>query len=326
LGLALWRWFSRRNPDASERERDLFVGLSLVGVVLHLCMDFGNNYGVHPFWPLSSRWLYGDMIFIIEPLWLAIAIPVLAETLSRRWLKLTLWVVLAAVLVVCWFVPFVATPVRFTLLGVTALSSWLARRTNERVRIQLAIAGWLTVALVFGLASLRAKASLRAAVTAAFPALAVQDLALTPLPSNPACWEGLVAGEQGGQYRVLRATVALAPLEAPDCNAGMDVEPTAPVKPLERPNHGGVRWVSEYQAQIADLSRLRHDDCRFAALLEFARLPYVSASGLIAGDVRYDRKPGRDFSDIDLPRDPGIGVCPPFTPGWGEPRAALFQR
>ena len=327
LGLALWRWFLRRNPaDATRRERGLFVGLALVGVVLHLGMDLGNNYGVHPFWPLSSRWLYGDTIFIIEPLWLSIAIPVLAETLSRRWLKLTLWVVLAAVLVVCWFVPFVATPVRFALLAVTALFSLVARKTHQRLRIQLAIAACLGVALMFGLASLRAKASLRAATTAAFPALDVQDLALTPLPSNPACWEGLVAGEQGDSYRVLRATVALAPLDAADCNAGMDAEPTAPVKPLERANHGGVRWVSEYQAGIPELTRLRRDDCRFRALLEFARLPYVSASGLIAGDLRYDRSRGRDFSDIDLPPDPKQGICPPFTPGWREPRAALFRR
>src|SRR5882724_5846374 len=327
LGVAVWRWFLRRHPaDAGARERGLFVGLALGGVVLHLGMDFGNNYGVHPFWPLSSKWLYGDTVFIVEPLWLTVAIPLLSETLSRRWLKLTLWVVLSAVLVVCWFVPFVATPVRFTLLGVTALSSFVARKSHERLRIQLAVAAWLAVALLFGLASLRAKVSLRAATTAAFPALDVQDLALTPLPSNPACWEGLVAGEQGGSYRVLRATVALTPLEAADCNAGMDVEPTAPVEPLERANHGGVRWVSEYKADIAELSRLRRDDCRFRALLQFARLPCVSASGLIAGDLRYDRKRSRDFSDIELPRDPSKGVCPRFTPGWREPRAELFRR
>jgi inner membrane protein len=327
LGLAIWRWFSRRNPqDATASERRLFVGLALVGVVLHLCMDFANNYGVHPFWPLSGKWLYGDTIFIVEPLWLALAIPVLAETLSQRWLKLTLWVVLAAVLVVCWFVPFVPTAVRFILLGLTALSSFVARKTDARRRIQFAIAGWLTVALVFGLASARAKANLRAATTAAFPALDVQDIATTPMPANPSCWEGLVAGEQGGSYLVLRATVALAPLDAAQCNAGLDVEPSAPIKPLERANHGGVRWVSEYRASVAKLAELRHDDCRFRALLQFARLPYVSASGSIAGDLRYDRNPGRDFSDIPLPRDPGDGACPRFTPGWQEPRARLFGR
>jgi inner membrane protein len=327
LGVGIWRWFLRRNPaNASARERRLLVGLALAGVVLHLCMDFGNNYGVHPFWPLSGRWLYGDTVFIVEPLWLAVAIPVLAETLSRRSLKLTLWVVLSAVLVFCWFMPFVATPVRFVLLGLTALSAFVARKTRARFRIQFAVSACLSVALVFALGSMRAKANLRAATTAAFPALDVQDIATTPLPANPACWEGLVAGEQGGTYRVLRATVALAPVDALKCNAGMDVEPSAKVARLERANHGGVRWVSEYRADVAQLSRLRHDDCRFRAFLQFARLPYVSASGLIAGDLRYDRNPGRDFSDIALPHDPSKGICPRFVPGWQEPRAKLFQQ
>ena len=325
LGVAVWRWFLRNHAQATNRERRLLIGLSLAGVLLHLCMDFGNNYGVHPFWPLSGKWLYGDTIFIVEPLWLAVAIPILAKTLERRWLKIVLWVVLSAVLVICWFVPFVATPIRLGLLALTALSTWVARQTNARFRVHYALAAWLSVALLFALASVRAKASLRAATTAAFPALDVQDLAMTPLPANPACWEGLVAGEQGGTYRVLRATVALAPMAAMQCTAGMDVEPTAPVKRLERANRGGVRWVSEYRAERDALERLAHADCRFRALLRFARLPYVSASGLLAGDLRYDRKPARDFSDIELPRDPRQGTCPRFVPGWQEPRAQLFR-
>ena len=42
--------------------------------LLHIGMDFMNNYGVHPFWPVDSRWWYGDSVFIIEPLlWAACA-------------------------------------------------------------------------------------------------------------------------------------------------------------------------------------------------------------------------------------------------------------
>ena len=44
-----------------------------LGCVLHVFMDFGNNYGVHPFWPLYDGWLYGDAIFIIDP-WLIIVL------------------------------------------------------------------------------------------------------------------------------------------------------------------------------------------------------------------------------------------------------------
>ena len=327
LGLAVWRWFARHHAEAaSVRERRLFLGLALGGVVLHLAMDFGNNYGVHPFWPLSSRWFYGDSIFIVEPLWWAIAIPVLAPVLRRRWLTLTLWVLLAAVLVVCWFVPFVSTTTRFTLLAVTALAAWTGQRAPERWRIGLGLAASLAVPLLFALASTRAKASLREATRAAFPALSVLDISTTPLPANPMCWEGLVAGEQAGSYRVLRATVALGSGPAEACTAGMDVEPTAPVTPLARASRAGVRWLTAYSADIAELTQLRRRDCRFRALLQFARLPYVAPARQIAGDLRYDRQPGPDFSDVPLPRDPGSGECPRWLPGWTEPRAELFRQ
>jgi inner membrane protein len=326
LGLAVWRWFSRKNADANAGDRRLFLGLALSGVALHLAMDFGNNYGVHPFWPFSSAWFYGDSIFIVEPLWWAIAIPLLAQTLQRRWLKLTLWVLLSAVLLVCWFVPFVSMATRVTLLVVTAAASFVARRASERMRIGLGLAASLAVPLVFGLASIRAKASLREATQAAFPALAILDLATTPLPGNPACWEGLVAGEQAGVYRVLRATVALGSLAPTACNAGADVEPTAPVSVLTRANRGGVRWLTAYSADVAQLSRLRRDDCRFRAMLQFARLPYVAASRQIAGDLRYDRRPDLDFSDVPLPPLASAGPCPRLLPGWTEPRADLFRQ
>jgi hypothetical protein len=201
----------------------------------------------------------------------------------------------------------------------------VARAASERFRSCFAIAAWLVVAAVFALGSALAKSKLRAATDAAFPALALLDIATTPLPANPVCWEGLVAGEQGGQYRVLRATVALWPLGAAECKAGEDVQPTAPVRPISRANHDGVRWLTEYHTDIAELARLRRDDCRFRALLKFARLPYVATSRAMAGDLRYDRQPDRDFSDVELAARATDASCPRFAPGWAEPRAELFQ-
>ncbi len=325
LGLVVWRWFIRRHSDASSSDRRLFLGLGLFGVVLHLCMDFGNNYGVHPFWPLSSGWFYGDSIFIVEPLWWAIVIPLSAQTLQRRWLKLTLWVLLSAVLIVCWFVPFVGMTTRLGLLAVTAVSAFVARKAPAPARVATLLGASLLVPLVFGVASTRAKAMLREATQAAFPALEVLDIATTPLPANPSCWEGLVAGEQGGVYRVLRATVALGLVAANDCKAAMDVDPTAPVTLLTRANHRGVRWLTAYDADVAALRQLRHDDCRFRAMLQFARLPYVATARHVAGDLRYDRKPDLDFSDVALPPPAGADDCPRWLPGWTEPRAELFR-
>jgi hypothetical protein len=138
----------------------------------------------------------------------------------------------------------------------------------------------------------------------------------------------LVAGEQGGVYRVIRASVALAPLSAESCGAGDDVAPTAPVSPVSRATRHGVRFRSEFQAPVAELRGLAASDCRFGAMLYFARLPYFTPPrGAVryAGDLRYDRVPGMDFSDIELPARPTPQGCPRWVPGWRRPRAELFD-
>ena len=333
LGTLLWRWFSKRNPSVADaRAKALLLGLALAGPLLHLLMDFGNNYGVHPFWPFSSRWFYGDSIFIVEPLWWVVMIPIAASQLQKRWFKLILWSLLFAVLLLCWFVPFVLPASRYVLILLCGVSFAVVHYTSERARAAYGVAASLAIAATFAGASQVAKAELRSATVAAYPAMTVLDLAMTPMPANPACWEGLVAGEQAGVYRVVRASVALAPLGPASCAAGDDVTPTAPVQKLDRPLHGGVRFRNEYSANVAELRRLKRDDCRFRGLLEFARLPYVtspSAYGTgrrMAGDLRYDRNPDADFSDLALPAHPEQGPCPSWVPGWREPRAELFSR
>ncbi len=335
LGAMLLYWmalrlYARRSELFARDERKLLLGLCLAGQLLHLGMDFGNSYGVHPFWPLSGRWFYGDTIFILEPLWWALSIPILAHRIARRWLRLLLWILLGTLLVVCWFVPFVVPASRYLLLLVTALGVALTRWGSPRACLAFAAVGCLAVALAFRLGAARAKAALREASEAAFPALELYDIAARPMPANPACWEGLLVGEQGGSYRVLRAKVSLPPLTLASCAAGAAVDPTAPMRPLARPVRGGVEWQSEYRADLAELRALRARDCRFRALLKFTRVPYAfrtsgrdSSPGLKAGDLRYDEKRERDFSDIEL-GEAGQDPCPRFVPGWAEPRADLL--
>lgn len=46
----------------------LLFGLSLIAGYSHILLDFTNNYGVRPFWPLVNRWYSWDIVFIVEPL------------------------------------------------------------------------------------------------------------------------------------------------------------------------------------------------------------------------------------------------------------------
>lgn len=332
LGVVALRLLRKRHASWGQAESRVLLGLALAGPLVHLTMDFGNNYGVHPFWPLSGRWFYGDTIFIVEPSWWALGIPLIAARLQRRWLSGLLWVLLVALLVVCWFVPFVLTGSRLALLAMTGASFWLSRQASPRVAISATLAGWAAVAGVFALGSGRAKASILSATEAAFPALQVHDVALTPMPANPLCWEALLAGEQGDEYRVVRASVALPPLARESCTAGLDVSPTAHVSRVTRVDRGGVRFLTEYAAPRGEIAALYASNCWFRAATQFFRLPYVSQvaasphepGGMYAGDLRYDRSPGADFSDLRLPA--GNEPCPRFVPGWREPRADLLRR
>ncbi len=331
LGFTAWRVLRRRRPEWGAPERRLVYGLALTGPLLHLALDFGNNYGVHPFWPLSSRWFYGDSIFIVEPTWWALGVPLLATRLERRWLKVLLWLLLSTILAACWFVPFVLTPSRVGLVALALVSTVLAMRASPRLSCSVVVAGCLLVPAGFATASRYAKATVREATLQAFPALAVHDVVTSPLPANPLCWEALVAGEQGGVYRVIRSSVTLPPLSPARCLAGLDVVPTAGVKASTRAPRLGVRFIHEYSLPVAELRRWYESSCVFRAGTQFFRLPFVSQRnegdgvppGWYAGDLRYDRAPDLDFSDMRLPHD--AGACPRFLPGWGEPRAELLS-
>lgn len=338
LGWAVLGWFTRRGSVFSKLDRGWVLGLALAGALLHIAMDYGNNYGVHPFWPLSGKWFYGDTIFIVEPLWWAVSIPVVALAVTRRWLRVTLLTLLLAVLALSAFLPFVSRASLVVLWLASSVSLAVALFATPRGRAGFAVLGFVAVAAVFMVSSARAEAALRAGVTSAFPALRVHDIAKTPMPANPVCYSALVVGDQGSSYRVLSVVVSILPKLVPveRCPFDTDAAPTAPMSPIERADRADLRWLQQYRAELADLHALRARDCRFRALLKFARVPYVTspASGessdgtpqsTVAGDLRYDRSPGLDFSDMSLPAAE-LGNCPRFVPGWQEPRLELFAR
>ena len=48
------------------------------------CSTSWNSYGVHPFWPVTSRWFYGDAVYILEPwLWMLLGVAATMNTRSR---------------------------------------------------------------------------------------------------------------------------------------------------------------------------------------------------------------------------------------------------
>ncbi len=64
---------AKPKPGLPIRPRWLLLA-ALLGTGSHLLLDFTNSYGVRPFLPFSGRWYAWDIMFIVDPLLLALLI------------------------------------------------------------------------------------------------------------------------------------------------------------------------------------------------------------------------------------------------------------
>ncbi len=81
----------------------------------------------------------------------------------------------------------------------------------------------------------------------------------------------------------------------------------------------------QFVAPLAELERLYRQSCRARVFLRFARLPFwteLPGTGLVLGDLRFDREPGLGFAELVVDR--ANDSCPPAIPPWTPPRAELL--
>jgi inner membrane protein len=333
--LVPWLW-ARRGKHALGREGwGLLIALALIGPFVHLTLDSSNNYGVHPFWPVWNGWLYGDTIFIIEPLFWVCGLALLLPSMRSRIARAVAGVLLLGILAVCWAVPFVpwALALALTLLAAGLLAAgW---RHDAHWRMAGAIGLSLATVATFALGSSRAHAALTQAAQAQFPGWTVHDAVLTPLPSNPLCWEALLVmakdeARADAQYALRRAQVAAWPgaLGVARCPEFSLARPTTlPLQPLSQ-RSGAVAWRGEHVAPLARMRRVFQEHCEASAFLRFARAPFLLERGLpveadlLVGDLRYDNEAALGFAELPLSHTPTR--CPARVPSWTPPRAALF--
>jgi len=296
---------------------------SLLGPVLHVCMDSTNTYGVHPLWPFSSRWWYGDAVFIAEPLLWAAAMPVLA-LVQNNWLRLALGAVVAAALLLLFSTELLTTPLRVLLVVAMLSGLLLGHFWSARAALLAAITAWSAVTAMFLVAHAIAARTVDEFVARTDPDAALLDHILTPLPANPLCWEVILVQLRDEQYSLRRATLALAPqwLPAAECpNRDLETLVSAPLHVVPAGGTPGWQWFGEFRAARAELTRLATTRCEVAGFLRFARAPWWSsvAGTVLLGDLRYDREPQAGFAEIELQ-----DTCPRHMPPWQPPRSDLL--
>jgi inner membrane protein len=321
----VWRWRARAAP--AREDANWLLGLLVVGTLSHLVLDWTNSYGVHPFWPFDNRWRYGDSVFIVEPWFWVVAVPMLVAASARRIARGLLSLVLVIGLVLAWRVELVSTGAATALTLGAALSIGLAGALRPGARALTAVAGWVAVTLVMSAGAAVARATTVRAVRAADPAAEVLDVVVTPLPANPVCTTVITVERAGPTYRVVTARVSGAPsvTDASRCGARDGAGPM--FRASTRAASAAVRWDTEWTAPHAELSALARESCPALAALRFIRVPAwraVDDSTVMLGDVRYGGGSGNGFSDVRVPRR--STACPDAVPPWTPPRADLLGR
>ncbi|NHZ64401.1 metal-dependent hydrolase [Massilia genomosp. 1] len=304
---------------ASKPARAGLLAAVAAGFLLHLGMDALNSYGVHPFYPFDTRWVYGDMVFILEPVfWVAGAVP-LAMMLGKRFWRALLLVALAGMLAYFTVRGFLHWGSLAALLAFGAGLALLQQRAGKTGKQALGVA--LLAALGFvavqGGAMRQGQTIVADHLRQLDPASTLLDTAMTAFPANPLCWIFVSAERDkvAGTYRLRRGMVSIAPklLALNACPAALSEGAPAPGAQLV------VNWSQE--ASLARLRALRTSNCRFDAWMRFARMPALAPDN--ASDLRFSTTPKGNFTTLPLDEKNGQ-PCPAGVPGWGYPRADLL--
>ena len=326
-GAALWwcaciLWLRYRHLRASVPEQIWIAAAGVTGVLLHLAMDYTNSYGVHPFWPFYNGWMYGDSVFILEPLlWLAAAplVFLLESELARVLVALAL--ALIAILVLA--LGRVATPavVVFMVLGGAMLAA--GRWLRPAAALSCGIACWLGITAVFGVASHMAAARLDATAYEQFPRSRTFDRVLTPTPADPVCWEGWLVQSQNGQEILRQARISLLPglIDVRDCRGVDRVAPEGDTVPAA--SDPGLEWLQQFSMPTMRIALLARTQCRARAFMQFARVPMADGEepdGWLA-DLRFGV--GRGFASLQLTQPPQPCDFPRVP--WLPPRPELLD-
>jgi inner membrane protein len=325
LGFAAEWWIRRRAPSVTRSDRLGAWLVALLAPTLHIAMDAANNYGVHPWWPISAEWFYGDSIFIIEPLFWAACAP-LMFLLRTRAARISVALVLVTGVALAIFtrlVPIASTLAYVVLALALGLAGWKLKRATA---ISAGIALWLSVTLVFSLTSNHMRQRAEHLSRDGFPNAATLDRVFTPMPANPLCWELILVQREQGAIVLRRAMMSAAPsfVSAEQCpGRSLNIPITAPLSAVPLPDTEQVKWHGQIASPVDRLLQLWEERCQVEALMRFVRAPWLARidDAWVIGDLRYDREAELGFAEIEV--EPPVEACVGHMPSWSHPRLDL---
>ncbi len=321
--LGFWGWGQWKKTPWEKHEKVGVSVLTLLGVVLHLFLDFLNQYGVHPFWPFYNGWFYADMMFIVEPwIWLTL-LPLLWFSTRHRWVRASvggLLISACALLALSGFVP-KTMAVLVTLWGAGLMLVFAY--VSHRFRLSIAYFMLGVVGLIFGLESYGLKKEILNRFKLEEPSVTVNDIILSPFPSNPICWQVVTVETFSKRefFRLRKGVISLFSnwYSPSDCLSWISSQTQV------APTHPQVIWTSQMKFSRKKLKKIYEENCLAAAQLRFVRAPfwYEKDGKLFLADLRFETGTRGNFSRLEIPSHPN--PCPRWIPPWSEPRADLLK-
>lgn len=164
--MKVWRRTHPEKPGTLPLRWGLLFLFSCFAGYSHLLLDFTNNYGVRPLWPLVNHWYAWSIVFILEPVILLILIAALV------------------------------LPALFGLVS----QEIGARQKGPRGR-GAAIAALVAIVMLWGIRDFEHRRALAALDSLEYGGQAPTRVFASPKPINPFQWYGIV--ETDSRYELL---------------------------------------------------------------------------------------------------------------------------
>lgn len=272
-----------RNRPTSVKLQGLLLASILVSAT-HPFMDWTNNYGVRFLLPWSSRWFYGDFVFIIDPfLWLILGGAIFLVTSSTR-KQIVAWLIVALVpTYLVFFAPSnrigVANATWIRIIWIMVLIAFVIlfkQQIGRRWGTKIPITALVVVAFYLGSLSFIHAIVLR---QARFEALRIAaengeqavDVAAMPTLANPFQWLCVLETERAAY----RFHLSLTDNNSDHRNAVRYEKPEAlnPQILAQASNHYSSRVFLGFAR--FPVARLEGEDCVTQTLVQFADLRYT---------------------------------------------------
>ncbi len=320
--LIFWGW-AKIKKRPWEKSELLGIGfLSSLGVFLHLILDSLNQYGVHPFWPFYNGWIYADLMFIVEPwVWVTL-LPLLFFASGNRYFRAFIISIFMGAMALVWFSGFIPLGIAVAVTAWTLILSFLFTVFGNSTRLAICYSALALICLTFALESRWLKTEIQERFKKEESGVKVNDVILSPFPSNPVCWHIVTVETLPTRikYKLRRGVVSIfSNIYTPEeC-----LHLIAPLQNFEK-KHSQVIWTTEMKFDIQELKNLRRDNCYVAAQLKFIRAPfwYREKEKLYFADLRFETGSRGNFSKMEIPIKPTS--CPKLIPPWSEPRLDLL--